>query len=379
MQQSTTSQSGAGPPFPPFAYERESGAAAAPLRGSYHRHEPEKTALYGVVADHLETFLDTARQQSSTGGGCPKFVEREFRRYLGCGILANGFARLRCPSCGFERLVAFSCKGRICPSCWARRMGDTAAHLVDRLLPVAQYRQWVLTFPWELRLTLAMNRRLLSEMLRFFMLTLFSWQRKRGRSLGIRGETGAITFIQRFGGALNTNPHFHSIVPDGLFSEREDGALEFVPLPPPTEEDVEGFTNRLVTRLNKIALGYCLDREGIRPDNDDEVSMMRAAAYEAQKVPLTGEHIGGESSKRKKPLCGRQDGYTLHAARVVRANDREGLERLCRYGLRAPFALERFSGRTGWCCTSSPGRGQRRPGGQSLSSSLRRCFGGCRR
>jgi hypothetical protein len=30
---------------------------------------------------------------------------------------------------------------------------------------------------------------------------------------------------------------------------------------------------------------------------------------------------------------------------VVRANDREGLERLCRYGLRAPFALDRFSER----------------------------------
>jgi hypothetical protein len=71
--------------------------------------------------------------------------------------------------------------------------------------------------------------------------------------------------------------------------------------------------------------------------------MMRAAAYEAQKVPLMGEHVGGESSQRKKPLCGRQEGFTLHAARVVRANDREGLERLARYGLRAPFALDRFS------------------------------------
>ena len=40
------------------------------------------------------------------------FVEKEFRRYLDCGYLDNGFARLRCPTCGFERFVAFSCKGR---------------------------------------------------------------------------------------------------------------------------------------------------------------------------------------------------------------------------------------------------------------------------
>ncbi len=49
--------------LPPIAYERVAGAASAPLRGAYKRHEPEKTALYGVVTDHLETFLDTARQQ----------------------------------------------------------------------------------------------------------------------------------------------------------------------------------------------------------------------------------------------------------------------------------------------------------------------------
>lgn len=45
-------------------------------------------------------------------------------------------------------LVAFSCKRRgICPSCTARRMADTAAYLVDRVLPSAPYRQWVLSLP----------------------------------------------------------------------------------------------------------------------------------------------------------------------------------------------------------------------------------------
>ena len=285
MQQSATTPSGAGPLLPPFAYEREEGAASAPLPGTYKRHEPERTALYGVVAGHVETFLDAARQQSSTGNGCPAFVEREFRKYLGCGILANGFARLRCPSCGFERLIAFSCKGRICPSCWARRMGDTAAHLVDRVLPMADYRQWVLTFPWELRLTLAMNRGLFSEMLRTYLRTLIVWQRRRGRALGIRGESGAVTFIQRFGGALNTNPHFHSILPDGLFVPDADGRLSFKPLPSPNDDDVSSLTQLLAVRLGAIAERHCRDREGIRPDNDDAISMIRAAAaYEAQGI-----------------------------------------------------------------------------------------------
>jgi DNA-directed RNA polymerase subunit RPC12/RpoP len=62
-------------------------------------------------------------------------VERELRAYLDCGILARGFARVRCPDCGFERLVAFSCKARVCPSCNARRMEDTAEHLVRNVFP----------------------------------------------------------------------------------------------------------------------------------------------------------------------------------------------------------------------------------------------------
>ena len=58
--------------------------------------------------------------------------------------------------CHDEIVVAFSCKRRgICPSCTARRMADTAAHLVDRVLPRAPSRQWVFTVPKPLRLVLA--------------------------------------------------------------------------------------------------------------------------------------------------------------------------------------------------------------------------------
>ncbi|MFL5354359.1 transposase zinc-binding domain-containing protein [Archangium sp.] len=46
------------------------------------------------------------------GRGLPRYVERDFARYLECGVLAHGFARVRCESCKDELLVAFSCKGR---------------------------------------------------------------------------------------------------------------------------------------------------------------------------------------------------------------------------------------------------------------------------
>jgi len=86
-------------------------------------------------AEHLEAFLETAKRHSD-GSPLPGFVEHEFRDFLTCGLLAHGFARLRCTDCAVERLVPFSCKGRgFCPSCGGRRMTECAARLVDEMLP----------------------------------------------------------------------------------------------------------------------------------------------------------------------------------------------------------------------------------------------------
>jgi len=49
--------------------------------------------------------------------------------------------------------------------------------------------------------------------------------------------TGAITFVQRFGGLVNLNVHYHLLVPDGVFAEAGDG-LAFVLLPVPTGADL---------------------------------------------------------------------------------------------------------------------------------------------
>ena len=69
----------------------------------YQRRKPEETVLYRVVQENLETFLASAREQ---GRVVPRFVERELRAFLTCGILAHGFLRVRCQECRRERLVA---------------------------------------------------------------------------------------------------------------------------------------------------------------------------------------------------------------------------------------------------------------------------------
>ncbi|MCP4657465.1 MAG: transposase, partial [bacterium] len=207
--------------------------------------------LYQVVLENLATLLEQACERSASGAGYPAFVANEFHKYLACGQLSRGFARIRCPDCGFERLVAFSCKGRLCPSCQARRAADTAAHLVDRLLPEAAYRQYVLTFPREVHFLLSVDPPFMTRMLGAYLQVVFAWQRRRGECLGIEGgQTGAVTFVQRFSSSLSLFPHLHSIVPDGLFVPGADGeAVRFVPLMPPTDDDVAQLTSEVVERL----------------------------------------------------------------------------------------------------------------------------------
>jgi hypothetical protein len=109
------------------------------------------SVLHTLVRDHLETFLaETAAR--SEGVGLPAFVAKEFRDFLGCGVLARGFARVRCGDCAFERLVPFSCKGRgFCPSCGGRRMTAQAAHLVDAVLPPVAVRHTIHADRWLIR------------------------------------------------------------------------------------------------------------------------------------------------------------------------------------------------------------------------------------
>jgi ribosomal protein S27E len=131
---------------------------------THSRHKPEETTLYKIVQNNWLTFQEQVLHDA--GYPLPDFVIKEFNEYLRCGILAHGFLRAQCESCHHEHLVAFSCKRRgFCPSCGARRMSETAAHLVDSVLPVEPIRQWVLSFPFQIRLCLAVRPKIMARAL----------------------------------------------------------------------------------------------------------------------------------------------------------------------------------------------------------------------
>ena len=92
------------------------------------------TSQFAPVQQHATTFIGQA--EDAAGADLPQFVKDEFDAFLECSILALGFLRLGRGDCGHDKLVAFSCELRgFCPSCGARRMAQTAAHLVDHVIP----------------------------------------------------------------------------------------------------------------------------------------------------------------------------------------------------------------------------------------------------
>jgi hypothetical protein len=244
---------------------------------AYTPRHSEATVLYRVVVQELETFL--CRQQERDRP-VPRFVEQEFRSFLDCGVLARGFLRLRCQSCG-------------------------------RLLDIRS------------------------------------------------SQCGAATFIQRFGDALNANPHFHRLVLDGVYAAGENGRPEFHQLPAPENEDVLRLTTlvneRVESLLKRRGLGAEAEVQEADPLSNDDPGMAALLANSVRRriavgsntgrgVVRLGDQIDGDHlDPFESPRCAMVSGFSVHANVAIEARDRLRLERLCRYAARPAVATERLS------------------------------------
>jgi hypothetical protein len=124
-------------------------------------------------------------------------------------MLAHSFLRLRCDTCHQELLLPFSCKRRgFCPSCAARRMVQTAAHLVACVIPWVPTRQWVVAVPIPLRYWMAASQDLTATVSTIIRTTIGQYDVNQAVTRGLtraKVHPGSVTFMQRFGSALKVN------------------------------------------------------------------------------------------------------------------------------------------------------------------------------
>jgi hypothetical protein len=241
-------------------------------------------------------------------------------------------------------------------------MADTAAHLVDRVFPAVPVRQYVLSLPFALRYRLAFDHKLCSQVLRIFVQTVFSSLKRRARRRFQmrKAYCGSVTFVQRAGGSINLNPHFHSLILDGVYvSSAPYEAPGFGPLPPPSGEEVARITATIARRVEKLLVKEGLFGEDAPVDPDpleaDEplLSQLYSASVQGRVAsgPRAGERVlrlGDRIDVEEAEVipgarCASVQGFSLHADVCVPARDRRRLERLCRYVARPPIATERLS------------------------------------
>ena len=262
----------------------------------YRPRHPERTSFYRLLEAHFERYVEVHEERYELRSGPLRPVVRtSVDAFLECGRLTNGFARIRCPTCKAEHLLAFSCRVRnFCPSCPAKRAALFAEKLREEILAPVPHRHWVFTIPRVLRGLFERERRLLGMLSRSaFDAVRLTFAKQLGRPDVV---PGCVASLQTFGAYANFHPHVHALVTDGVFTP----AGAFLPLPEPDAEQVEQRFRRLLLRR--------LHRAG----------------------RLSEEF-------RDQLLSWVRPGFSVRATQVVEPDDPERLERLARYVVRAPF------------------------------------------
>ena len=329
--------------------------AAAPR---YARHVPGRTLLYALVQAHYPDFL--ARLEAEDRA-LPAYVREEFEAFLRCGVLDHGFLRVVCEHCHAERLVAFSCKKRgFCPSCGARRMAESARHLVEEVFGPRPVRQWVLSFPYPLRFLFASKPDAIGPVLAIVHRVIAGWLADQTGIERTSAQHGAVTLIQRFGSALNLNIHFHMLWLDGVYEENAEQ-----PPRKPRLHRARAPTSAQLTQLAaSIAHRVCrhLARKGWLEGEDDSTFLSDSAGSDDGLDALRMSSItyriatGAQAGRKVATLqtipadadglqggAGQIGGFSLHAGVAAEAHESQKLERLCRYIARPAISEKRLS------------------------------------
>ena len=117
-----------------------------------------------AIAEILLTSNNFQRYIAWKGGQVRRAVHHHVSRMLSCRTAKLGLHLFGCSNCPTVKVVPHSCKSVFCSSCGKVRTDQWCDELLSDLLEVP-YRHLVFTLPWELRLVIQDNRRVLLNVL----------------------------------------------------------------------------------------------------------------------------------------------------------------------------------------------------------------------
>ena len=112
-------------------------------------------------------------------------------------------------------------------------------------------------------------------------------------------------------------------------------------MPPPWKADVQTLALQIARGTAQL-----IAKRANRQDSDEDPGLL--AADQANSLRKRSS-AGNSGPWTDGPVGLRQAfhyGYSLHAERIVNSDNRESLEKLCRYASRAPIAMSRLSRQT---------------------------------
>jgi hypothetical protein len=258
-------------------------------------------------------------------------------------------------------------------------MAETAAHLTDNVFPTSTIiRQWVLSMPVPLRYMCARNSKLQGKILRFTNSVIARAIKKSvqqrlnekypNNKITRTLETGAVTLIQRFGGHVNLNVHFHMLHAQGAWEvSAADGvalSATFHSANNPTNEELLSCVEKIAKGVLRILKRMNLveqDESGHdvianTNDGDDPLAGIQAASTQnkialgirkGQNVRRLIEQLECEflesEPKLTGPLAVSFMGFSLHAGVSAWSTNKARLEQLVRYTARPAVSEERLS------------------------------------
>jgi hypothetical protein len=187
--------------------------------------------------------------------------------------------------------------------------------------------------PMRVRLALTFRPDLVQRALAIVVRRLQAYYQKK-----TSGQTGLVNAIQRFGSSLNLNIHFHVLALDGGYYHDEHGGLQFRASPSPRQDELARMVQDIGRRLERLVN---------RTESDDEPSthrQLQLLAANGVDITDTDRRLPRrfEPSRQIRRYEASYGYFSLEAGSRTGAEDRRGLERLCRYILRPAVPLSRL-------------------------------------
>ncbi len=210
---------------------------------------------------------------------------------------------------------------------------ESAALLIDEVFPKEPIRQWVLSFPFQLRFLLARHPQLMGQVLSIVYRTLSTHLIKKAGYTKASAQTGSVTLIQRFGSALNLNVHYHMLFLDGVYAEDDYGKQRFHRVKAPTYDELNTLAHTLSHRIAR-----CMEKRGIlerdaentwltlEEGEDDTLTQLHGASvtYRIAVGPQQGRKVftlqtlpGREDKADSSSRVANHAGFSLHAGVMV--------------------------------------------------------------